>query len=183
MLEPNFTPFPEINTARLLLRKVLLEDVNALYAIRTNKNVMRYIDKDPPKNIEEAKTMIEKITKDLDDSNGITWAVCLKENAGQMIGTIGFWRLIKQNYRAEIGYMLQPDYWRKGLMEEAVTAAIDYAFTKMNVHSIEANINPNNAASGALLEKLNFVREAYFKEDYFFKGKFLDSAIYSLLNK
>jgi ribosomal-protein-alanine N-acetyltransferase len=53
----------------------------------------------------------------------------------------------------------------------------------MNLHSIEANINPENIASRKLLEKTGFVREAYFKENYFFNGKFIDSEIYSLLNK
>ncbi len=51
----------------------------------------------------------------------------------------------------------------------------------MNLHSIEANVNPGNTASIKLLEKNNFTREAYFKENYFYDGKFLDTAIYSLL--
>jgi ribosomal-protein-alanine N-acetyltransferase len=53
----------------------------------------------------------------------------------------------------------------------------------MQLHSIEAHINPANAPSAALLEKKGFIREAYFKEDYFFRGQFFDSAVYSLLQK
>jgi ribosomal-protein-alanine N-acetyltransferase len=77
--------------------------------------------------------------------------------------------------------MLHPDFWRKGIMKEAVLAAIDYGFNTMKLHSIEAHINPANAASAAVLEATGFVREAYFKEDFYYKGKFTDSAIYSLL--
>jgi ribosomal-protein-alanine N-acetyltransferase len=53
----------------------------------------------------------------------------------------------------------------------------------MKLHSIQANIDPNNMASAAILKKFNFEREAYFKENFFFNGKFMDSEIYSLLNK
>ncbi len=183
MLEPNFQPFPEIRTDRLLLRRIVPGDAHLFYALRTNENVMKYIDKEPPKSIEEVKAMLDRINSDLENNNGITWAICLPQDKEQLIGTVGFWRLVKQNYRAEIGYMLHPGYWRRGIMEEAVAAAIAYGFTSMNLHSIEANINPGNAASAALLEKLGFVREAYFKEDYYFRGKFLDSAIYCRLNK
>jgi ribosomal-protein-alanine N-acetyltransferase len=52
----------------------------------------------------------------------------------------------------------------------------------MKLHSIEANVNPNNLSSIKLLERNNFIREGYFKENYFFNGKFSDSAIYSLIS-
>ncbi len=183
MLQLNFTPFPEIATARLVLRKLTIADAADFLAVRSNENVIKYIDKEPPQNIDEAKALIEKITTNLNNTDGITWGICLKENKEQLIGTVGFWQIIKPHYRAEIGYMLHPDFWKKGLMKEAVDAALDFAFNTMKLHSIQANINPHNAASAALLNKLNFEREAYFKEDYFYRGQFLDSAIYSLLNK
>ena len=89
----------------------------------------------------------------------------------------------KEHYRAEIGYLLHPDYQQKGIMDEALKAVIKYGFETMQLHSIEANVNPANAASMKLLEKNGFVKEAYFKENYFYNGQFLDSVIYSLLNK
>ena len=68
-------------------------------------------------------------------------------------------------------------------MKEALLRVIDYGFSTMKLHSIEAHINPENAASGFLLEKSGFTREAYFKEDFFFNGRFIDTAVYSLLSK
>lgn len=68
-------------------------------------------------------------------------------------------------------------------MKEALNAVIDYAFTTMNLHSIEANINPDNTASGALLESGGFVKEAHHKENFYFDGVFYDSIIYSKLNE
>ena len=67
-------------------------------------------------------------------------------------------------------------------MQEALICIINYAFAVMGLHSIEANVNPGNLASIRLLEKLGFVREAYFKENYYYQGQFLDSAIYTLLS-
>jgi [ribosomal protein S5]-alanine N-acetyltransferase len=183
MLELNFDPFAEITTKRLLLRKILPTDVSAVYELRTNEQVMQFIDKEPLKNLDEATVLVEKIIKDFNDNIGITLCICLPPNPQQLIGTIGLWRIEKENYRAEIGYMLHPKYWNKGFMQEAVKAIIEYGFTQLKLHSIMANINPHNTASAALLEKTNFVREAYFKEDYYFRGKFLDTAIYSKLNK
>lgn len=183
MLEVNFNPFPQITTERLLLCRITKQHAAALLQLRSNEETMQYIDKEKSKTIAEIEVLIKRIDDDLATADGITWCIALKENPGILIGSIGFWRIIKQHYRAEIGYMLHHDHLNKGLMTEAVRAVIDFGFNKMQLHSIEAHINPSNAASAALLTKMGFVREAYFKEDYFFRGKFIDSAIYSLLNK
>ena len=183
MLEPNFSPFIEINTSRLLLGRMLNKHAADLLPLRSSEKVMQYIDKERTKTLEETEALIKRIDDDVINNNGITWCISFKENPEKLIGTIGFWRIIKQHYRAEVGYMIHPDYWGKGLMKEALQAVIDFGFSIIKLHSIEAHINPGNIASAKLLETMGFVREAYFKEDYFFRGAFLDSAIYSLINK
>jgi ribosomal-protein-alanine N-acetyltransferase len=100
-----------------------------------------------------------------------------------MIGTICFWNIQADHYRAEVGYVLHPDHWRKGIMKEAVQAVVDFGFKEMKLHGIEGHINPENAVSGIVLEKCGFVREAYFKDKFCFRGKFSDTAVYSLLAK
>ena len=66
-------------------------------------------------------------------------------------------------------------------MKEAVMATIKWIFENTDVHSIEANINPGNEASESLLKSMDFIKEAYFRENYFFNGVFKDSIIYSML--
>lgn len=180
MLEVNLYPFPELKTERLILRKINEEDIEQLFKLRTDKNVMKYIGKSPMTSINEAKDLIKMVNDLLESNSGITWAMALKDNPKKLIGTIGLWRLIKEHYRAEIGYMLLPEYWRKGLTKEAILKIIKFGFNELKLHSIEGRITPLNTASAKILESTGFVREAYFKEDFFFEGKFEDTAIYSL---
>ncbi len=181
MLAPDFTVFPNLQTTRLELRQIHESDAKDLYVLRSDKRVMQYIDRPMAERIEDALALINKIEESLKANEGITWGISLR-NDSRLIGTIGFWRMDKPNYRAEIGYMLHPEMQGKGLMHEAISAVIKYGFENLNLHSIEANVNPLNVVSKKILEKNGFVREAYFKENYYYNGKFLDSLIYSLVD-
>ena len=181
MLEFKFGHFSVLETERLLLRKFRLEDAPELFAQRTNDEVWKYIDKPKTQNLEEAMELIKKILAAYENNEGIAWVMELKESE-KNIGNISFWRIEKENHRAEIGYLLLPEYWGKGIVKEAIDAVVEYGFREIKIHSIEANVNPNNKASLKLLEKAGFTQEGYFKENYFYNGKFYDSAIYSVVN-
>lgn len=180
MLTINFSTFPTIEINRLLLRQITKDDVADLFIIRSNNEAMQFIDRPLATTENDALDLIELILNKYEKNEAITWAVCLKEDA-KLIGTIGFWQIDKQNYRAEIGYILNPYFHRKGLMQEAIEAIINFGFNRINLHSIEANINPNNVASKNILTKNGFVQEAFFRENHYYNGKFLDSMIFSLL--
>ncbi len=78
--------------------------------------------------------------------------------------------------------MLHLLFWKQGIISDAAGVVIKYGLENMKLHSIEANIDPTNIGSEKLLKKFNFVKEAYYKENYFYEGQFLDSAVFSLLN-
>ena len=181
MLAVNFNPFPVINTEKLLLRQVEKSDVNEIFFLRSDKKVLEYLDRAPAANIQEAASWIEKINELEKNNNAVTWAITLKPD-DTLIGTLGFWNITKEHYRAEIGYTLHPNHQGKGIMQEAMLAVLNYGFKIMKLHSIEGNVNPNNLSSIKILERNNFTREGFFKENYFYDGKFLDSAIYSLIS-
>jgi [ribosomal protein S5]-alanine N-acetyltransferase len=183
MLSPNFTPFPQLTTERLLLRAMTLADAPSVQHLRSNPEVMQYINRPLTLTIPEAEAWISVIMEALENNNGITWCICLKEKTEDHIGNIGLWRIDKENHRAEIGYMLEPAFQNKGIMFEALQKVIEYGFRQLKVHSIEAQIDPRNGASAALLQKAGFVREAYFRENYYLRGAFADTAVYSLLEK
>ena len=180
MLHLNFNPFPELFTPRLMLRRIDKEDRYSFFNLRSNKKAIEFIDRPLAKTVEDADELIRRINESLKNNDGITWAIALKDER-KLIGTIGYWRILKEHFRAEIGYMLLPDFQRKGIMQEAISEILKYGFKTMKLHSIEANVNPANTASMKLLEKNNFIREGYFKESFYHNGKFLDSTIYSLL--
>jgi len=182
MLRLNFTQFPVLETERLILREHSLSDADALYSMRTDEKIMKYIDRERPEDVHAVKTVITRFNEGFENGNNLAWVIALKEKPAQMIGTIGYWQTDYANHRAEIGYMLHPDFWRQGIISEALQKTIDFGFGQMNLHTIKANINIGNDASRQILLKHGFIKEALFRQDYYFRGKFLDSEIYGLIN-
>jgi ribosomal-protein-alanine N-acetyltransferase len=183
MLQPKFTPFPELKTQRLLLRRLVREDAGELFFMRSNEDVLRYLGKEPMTTISEAEEFIEKINKSADANENVLWGIALLDNPEILIGTICLWNFQHENYRVEIGYLLHPGQWRKGIMKEAIGCVTDYAFSVLGLHSIEALLSPDNIGSAAVLESNGFVKEGHLKESLYFKGKFKDTAIYSRVKK
>ena len=182
MLSINFAPFPVLKTERLLLRCITPLDADAFFHLRSDQRIMKWLDREPLKSPEEATVFInEKILESLYKNEGILWVIALKSDPGKMIGSTGFWRIDKEHYRTEIGYMLDASFWKRGITKEAVQKTVAWLFENTAIHSIEANINPENEPSAALLRSVGFVQEAHFKENYYFNGVFKDSIIYSLV--
>lgn len=180
MLTFNLDPFPVLATDRLLLREINKDDAEEMFFLRSDDRVMRYIERPRTKTLAEAEEFIQKILDDQAKHDIVMWAISLK-GTPKMIGSILYLRMKKEHFRSEIGYNLHPDFHRMGIMNEAIEAVLDYGFNVIKFHSVEADVNPENTASIKLLEKSGFVREAYFKENFYFDGKFYDSGIYSLL--
>lgn len=182
LLKLNLIPFPTLYTDRLILRRITKDDSQDFFEIRSNKELMAALDKEPFQNLEELTSFLHKIDNGLDSNTAIAWAVCLKED-NKMIGHVGYHRIDFVNHRAEIGYALLPKFQNRGLGSEALNVVLDIAFNQFNFHSIEADVNPANSPSIKLITKMGFIKEAHFRENYFFRNTFLDSAIYSLLKK
>jgi ribosomal-protein-alanine N-acetyltransferase len=182
MLTINFSPFPNLETERLLLRRVDVNDVNEIFALRSNPETMKYVPRPLVKTTEDALEHIAMIDAKIENNEGINWAITLKGNP-KLIGFLGHYRIKPEHYRSEIGYMVLPEYNGKGIISEAVKEIISYGFDVMKLHSIEAIIDPENFGSEKVLQKNGFVKEAHLKENEFYDGRFLDSVIYSILNK
>lgn len=175
-----FNPFPILQTERLVLRAFHKQDVAALFGMRTNDRVMKNLGRNKMKNIDEAKFFIQKVTDDAKNGTSVEWAISLKEK-DRLIGKLGFWRIIVKHQRAELGYNLMPEFFTREIMSEAVAAILQYGFEVIKLHSVEANLDPNNTKSSNLLSRMGFSKERHFKESYFYSGVFSDTASYSLL--
>lgn len=183
MLEINFNTFPVLKTERLLLRQLDDRDIDAYFFFRSDPRVMQYLDRPPVQTKEEVLEFMNKVKTNFVQNEGISWTINLADNPGAMIGDVAIWRIDKTHHRGEVGYMLHPDFQGRGIMHEALSAVLRYGFEQMGLHSMEANINPENKASRRLLERCGFVQEAYFRENYYYDGRFTDSAIFSLIGR
>ncbi len=172
--------FPELETKRLILRRLALTDAQDYYELRSNEQAMQFMDRAFSKSKEAAAEAIKLTHQNFRQKKGIWWALADKRN-NHFMGYVGFKDIDIKNKSAEIGYVLHPDHWASGWMTEAVEAALTFVFEELNLHRVIGNINPDNEASRGLLLKFGFKKEAYFREDYYFNGKFLDSEIYGLL--
>ena len=181
MLTINFSPFPILETERLTLRRVLPSDVKEMFELRSNPETMKYIPRPLVTNYDEALAHIKMMEDKIETNEGINWAITLKGD-DKMLGVIGHYRIKPEHYRAEVGYMILPEYHGKGITTEAVQCVVDYGFNTMQLHSIEGVIDPENEASERVLQKCGFVKEAHFKENEFYDGKFIDAVVYSKLN-
>ena len=181
MLTINFSPFTILETERLILRRVLPSDVKEMFELRSNPETMKYIPRPLLTNHEEALAHIQMMEDKIETNEGINWAITLKGD-DKMLGVIGHYRIKPEHYRAEVGYMILPEYHGKGITTEAVQCVVDYGFNTMQLHSIEGVIDPENEASQRVLQKCGFVKEAHFKENEFYDGKFIDAVVYSKLN-
>lgn len=180
----SFEPFPLLTTPRLILRQVVQNDAPEVFFQRSDLRMSKYIGREPAKSIDEAVDFISMIQGLEKNGDTITWALTLTGD-NTLIGTVCFWNLEPQNSRGEIGYGLHPDHWGKGLMHEAVDAVVKYGFEVMNLHTITANLTPENLASVSVLERGGFVREAYFKErwKHVSEDRFEDAVAYTLFRR
>lgn len=180
--EKYFEEFPQLQTERLLLRKQELKDAPHLQQMRFSEQVMLYMDSDMHDDVQTSEAFISRNLESYEQKSGFFWAITAVET-GSYLGDIILRKIDRSNARAEIGYTLKPEFWRRGYMKEAMRAVLNFGFKDLQLHSIEANINPANNISRNLLLKTGFVKEAYFRENYYYNGRFLDSEIYSLLEK
>lgn len=181
MLILNFEKFPVLETERLILRAISMSDVDEMFQQRSNPEVMKYIIRPLLQSRREAEELIRNYEFLFEQGISITWAMSLK-GRNKMLGTVGYPRINKENYRGEIGYSLDPVNWNKGYMNEAIKEVIRFGFQELRLNSIEAVIQPENKSSSDLVLKHGFTKEAYFREHSFFNGKFQDVEIYSLLS-
>ncbi|MFM9986949.1 MAG: GNAT family N-acetyltransferase [Flavobacteriales bacterium] len=177
----SFDPFPEIVTERLKLCKLTNEFVEPFFRLRSENDVMRYIERPRAQNLDDVHQFIANTEILHASEEGFTWAICTKAER-TFIGIIGFYRLDKDIFRGELGYSMLPEFWGQGIMSEAIQAALDFGFNQIGFNSIEADINPDNAASAKILLRNGFLKEGYIRENVYWNGEFLDTEMYSMLH-
>ncbi|HEU4508260.1 MAG TPA: GNAT family N-acetyltransferase [Pyrinomonadaceae bacterium] len=178
----NSTTLPVITTPRVVLRWISEDDIDGLYAIFSDPQVMRYWSSGPLENREAAVELQREIADSNEKETIIKWGVALRDS-NLVIGTATLFHLNLDNERAEIGYAMGREHWGKGYMNEALTALVRHAFDVMNLRRLEADVDPRNAASIRTLERLGFQREGYLRERWHVCGEIQDALFYGLLRR
>jgi RimJ/RimL family protein N-acetyltransferase len=155
-------------------------DVQAVFALHSDPETVRYWGHELLSEIAEAEALIRLNLEWMAAGDCYYWAI---EHAatGEMIGTCTVFKIDDRNRRAELGYILNRNFWRRGLMTEAMIAMIGFSFDTLELHRLEADTDPHNTASNALLEKFGFKHEGYFRERWMVHGKWHDSDMWGLL--
>lgn len=155
----NFKLFPVLRTERLILRQLVDSDADEIFALRSNNQVNKYLDRKASNSIDEAKNFIRTIHENIQRNDSIYWAIALN-GADRLIGTICLFDFSDDNLKAEIGYELLPDFQRKGIMQEAASKVIEFGTQDIRLKSIVAYTHFENHRSTRLLEKFNFKKHS-----------------------
>lgn len=178
-LMSQFFPFPVIKTKRLVLREIVPTDLAVMQRLQTDVRVVQFFGRDPL-SPEQVRERVELIAREIALGTSIRWGIALETDSA-LVGTAGFWRWDKAHQLAEIGYELAPEQWGKGIMHEALQAIVRYGFECMQLHRVEANVDAKNVASRRVLEKVGFMQEGLFRENWLYKNTHSDTAFYGLL--
>ena len=171
---------PSLHTARLRMRELRQSDANAVFKLYSDPETVRYWGNDLITEPVEAEELVRTNLEWIASGDCYYWAI-EHQASGEVIGTCTVFRIDEKNRRAELGYILNRSFWRQGLMTEAIMAMIEFSFDTLGFHRLEADTDPNNAASNGLLEKFGFKREGFFRERWWVHGKWLDSDMWGLL--
>lgn len=171
---------PQLEADRLVLRKISINDAEDVFEIGSCQDVAQYVTWEAHKSIDDAKAFIKSADKFPEKKQLYPWVIVLKSE-NKVIGGCSFMNWQPEQSRAETGYMLSKKYWNKGYMTEALREVIKFGFEKMELNRIEALCNPENTASIKVLEKVGMKLEGLLRQYLFFKGKFWDFNIYSIL--
>lgn len=172
--------FPLLRGGRVTLRGPTDADADDLFAVFSDREVMRYWSREAMTEASEAAALVVEIEERFADRAMLQWMIADARD-DRAIGTCTLFHVDPPHRRAEIGYALRRDRWGAGLATEAVSLALDWAFDVLGLHRVEADIDPRNAASRAMLARLGFQVEGLLRERFFVGDAAGDSELLGLL--
>jgi len=155
MTNLNSATFPILTTERLTLRQLSIDDQQDIFALRSDPEINKFLDRQPCKTTEDAINFINKINDNIVKGNTFYWAVTLTDTK-TLVGTICLFDFSSEKNSCEIGYELMTQFQGQGIMNEATKKVIDYAFQTMQFQKIVAFTHNDNQNSTKLLEKFDF---------------------------
>jgi [ribosomal protein S5]-alanine N-acetyltransferase len=173
---------PTIPTPRLRLRRLMPADVTALHAVFGDPEACRFLSRPPLRDLADAESLLAEIEAHAAAGTLFQWGIALR-GTDEVIGTFTLANLTLEHRRAEVGYAIARAQWGRGFMGEVMPAMVRHAFVTLDLHRLEADVDPRNGASIHVLERAGFRREGHMRERYHVNGEVQDSFMYGLLRR
>lgn len=171
---------PRLAGRRVTLRGFRQDDADALFALHSDPQAMRYWSFAPWTDRSQVHGYLARGIAARDPERMLCWVIT-QAGDDTLAGTATLFDINREQGRAEIGYALHPAYWGRGLATEAVGLVLGHAFDTLGLRRVEADIDPRNTASCRLVERHGFVREGLLRERWHVGGEACDSVVYGLL--
>ena len=172
--------FPQLQGKRVRLRGPRIEDADALFALFSDPAVMRYWSRPPMTTLGEAQGLIGEMLDSFEQRSLFNWMITTRDD-DDVIGTCTLFRIDPRHRHAEIGYALRSDRWGRGIASDAVALVLDWAFRRLDLQRVEADIDPGNDGSRRLLSRLGFASEGVLRQRFFVGDVVTDSELFGLL--
>jgi [ribosomal protein S5]-alanine N-acetyltransferase len=181
--EKFFNKIPSLETERLFLRKVKLDDLDDIFEFSSDAEVAHHMTWEANTSKEETlgnfvNVVIERYKK----GQSADWAIVYKESQ-KVIGTCAFVDWSNQHRKAEIGYVLNKNYWGYGFATEAIKELIKFGFECTNLNRIEGGCDTDNIASENVMLKVGMTFEGTLRKSEFIKGEFRDTKVFAILKE
>ncbi len=171
----------KINTEHCILRRIVPDDYEMMYENwARHEEVCRYFPFNSVTDIEIYKEKVHRWIANYESDIYFHWVIEWKEN-GELIGTINLGNVQELYFAAETSYMLSPKYWGQGIMTEVLQSVLNFAFNKIGLNRVQADVFDGNVVSEHVLTKCGMQFEGIAKQKYYKNGKFIDSAQYAIL--
>ena len=175
-----FSHLPELTTERLPLRKMLVADASDMYEYAARPEVTKYLTWQPHPDRDYTREYLQYLGTRYAAGMFYDWAIVYEPDC-KMVGTCGFTAFNCTSDSAEVGYVLNPDYWGKGIAPEALTRVLEFGFDDLGLHRIEAKFMEENDRSRRVMEKVGMRFEGVLREAMYVKGNYVNIGICSIL--
>jgi ribosomal-protein-alanine N-acetyltransferase len=169
-----------LTTDRLVLRPLVAADAADLFTIFSDPAVMRYWSSTAWDSLQQADNYIASADAGIASGSDLRLGITLA-GSGKLVGQVALYRFDEQNRRCDVGYALGRAHWGCGYLGEALAAMLEHGFAALGLNRVEADIDPRNAASAKVLERMGFKMEGLMPERWIVAGEVCDTAFYGLL--
>lgn len=175
-----FENIPNLETNRLVLRKLEVSDAEEYFSVLSDPETIKHTRWDLFNTVEDSIAYLIYLEQKYQSRQAFHWGI-IEKDSQKLIGRVAFISFDEENDRTEIGYVISKHYWNKGFISEAIQELIKYGFNELGVNRIEARCNEDNIGSERVMQKVGMKFEGILREQLKMKGNYKNQKHYSLI--